>query len=255
MCKQQSDSFKRKAKKTLKMAFLGFSILAWILCIIPIGFLQSSTSALEDLELTGDDGLLKPFFLRETFIVLELSTIICLIFVAIGIIIFSLEIFRVDVSKAPCFTRNVDLIDEPLIQAFITLYVVITLAAFLLQFALGIYLTNLTPDDGVSKLWNDDTNIAEIRRRSFISQQQCCGWNDIFEYQLSPECNRAELLSGPQTCRVAVENLLLEYVSPVGDSSISSSIFLFFPWVILVLIIVIGGAETHTDDAWSASGS
>jgi len=249
-----------KLIKYLQYGLSFFTIINMFMLIIPFSHLGNAEKELKDLNLMGDT-LFRPYFLDQIFQTLNLCCWFSFIFLFLGAVIHANKCHHRETAclENPCPPSS---LKDPVhqLRPILILYIIFILCCALLQIAFGAYLLNLTPNEGVKDLWVEDSNLAEERRTAFIQQHQCCGWDDIFEYQLQPECNRQQLIaSAPpgsphRTCSSVIDSLLEKWIKPIGEACVGVGVFEFVPWGIMVMLNVFDKKDEIQDTTYSAGG-
>lgn len=252
MGKGLGQSTKNKVIKVLQNALVLTSAAMIAFLFIPIGLIGTAQKELGDRNLLGD-GLMKNFWLQETFQALLISSWFAIVFLALGIFINWGACHGREENCPACPPSSMQEPEHKL-RPILLLFVVFILASALLQSVMGGYISGRTPEDGPRTRWLEDSNNAEERRVAYMELEGCCGWVDIFQYQLQPECNRGELLQNPMTCRASIEQLISEFIRPVGNWCMASGILMLIPWFIMVALRVLDVKAEILDTAFSAGG-
>jgi len=249
-----SDNKRRKTQDVKREKFLRWllffsSILLIFLATIPWSYIGEAKTNLDSKGLL-DKGLFEYFWLSQSFDALETSYWITIIFIILAVFIYRPDKVnhcyddylqdKVTTCKRICLPRccrSVSFegdwwktIERMLVFAFV-LFIFICL---IVQITLGGYIKSYGVNGSVKIRWQEDSNYAETLRAKVISTEQCCGWDDIFQYQLVPACNRRQLLQRPKTCSTALAGIITEYLAPVGDSAMAVGVLLIIPWICVV---------------------
>jgi len=239
----------------LKHALSALTVINLFLLIIPFTRINESRKKLKDLDLiSGSSNLFRPYFADQIFDTLYFACWFSFIFLALGAFIHAKKCHHRETKffENPCPPSS---LDDPVhtLRPILLFYVIIILCCALLQIAFGIYILTLTPDEGVKELWLEDSNLAEARRTLFINQNRCCGWFDVFEYQLQPECSKSELIALPKTCRDTVQDLLNKWIRPVGSAVLGVGFFeLIGPWAVMVALNTLDRKVEVADTSFDA---
>lgn len=252
MGKGYGRTTKNKVIKTLQYALVVTSGIMIVLMFIPTGLIGTAQSELTDRALLGD-GLFKQFWLTETFQALQIACWVSIVFLALALFI-SWSACHGREENCPACPPSSMKEPEHTLRPILLLYIVFVLASALLLAVMGVYLQGRTAESGPKVRWLEDSNKGEERRRQYMKIADCCGWDDIFQYQLQPECTRAELLANPTTCRQSLDDVITKYVTPLGDACVAMGILLLIPWLIMVALRVLDSRNTILDTAFSAGG-
>lgn len=252
MGKGLGRSTKNKVIKVLQNAFVITSAGMIVLLLIPIGLIGTAQKEIGDRNLLGD-GFMKTFWLQETFQALLFSSWVAVVFLALGIFITASWCHGREKNCPACPPSNME-DPEHTLRPVLLLFVVFVLAAALLQAVMGGYIAGRTPEDGPRTRWLEDSNKAEERRVAYMQLEGCCGWEDIFQYQLQPECNRQQLLRNPITCRDSINELIETYIHPVGNWCMATGILMMIPWLLMVALRVLDVKVEMLDETFSAGG-
>lgn len=104
------------------------------------------------------------------------------------------------------------------------LYVVLLLIICCVQLAMGAYLLDLEAET-LRSSWNDDTATGRARREAYMDAMGCCGFDNIFEYQLQPACTAEQLEKLPRSCKAATDEFIDKQVGPAAVGAVVIGIF------------------------------
>lgn len=219
--KEISQTTIRKRNELLQKMLVVASLIVMVILFVPIGLIGEAEKQLGNRGLLSN-GFFKEFWLPPTFQALLFSHWVAIAFLAIGLLIVA-----ADRNLLGCSALKKNIVNPLLV-----LYIILILASALLCLVLGGVMSGFDTTTSVRRRWLEDSNIAEALRTEFIARENCCGWDDIFEYQLQPECDRAQLLANPSTCQAALESLIKSYTDPIADWCMAAGVLLFIPWFI-----------------------
>lgn len=251
-----SDNKRRKTQDVKREKFFRWllffsSILIIILASIPWGYIGTAKTKLGDKGLLNK-GLFEYFWLSQSFDALETSYWITIIFIIIAMFIYRPD--KIDHCYDDYFQEKVNALKRCILprvchsaslesdwwktveRALVFGFVLFIFISLIVQITLGAYIKSYGVNGSVQIRWQEDSNYAESLRSRVILAEQCCGWDDIFQYQLMPACNRQQLLQRPKTCSAALDEIIDDYLRPVGDSAVAIGVLLIIPWISVVAL-------------------
>lgn len=245
-CDGMGATTKRKTRICLTKLLILTSIIAVILVLIPIANISAARQKFKESGFIGNP-IFQTYYLDEAFQALTFTLICSLVFLSLGVFI----------SWEKCHNRQQDYcpscppdpgyrpwppskFKNPVhtCRPVLVMYIVLMLASILIQIVVGANMKGYTPDlqTGVGGRWVEDSKEGFAGRTDFINKNGCCGWRNIFEYQLQPECNKTRLLTRPPTCRDKIYEYLQTELYPVADACVAVGILELFPWFIMLIL-------------------
>jgi len=237
----------RKVKTSLELALVLITLVVLFILIWPLDAVRKARETLGPLDFLSNSelNLFKSFWLEQIFQILDLVLVFSVIFLILGMFISWNACHR---RKEPCkecipniiFQKKCQppsALDDPThtLRPILVLYIVFILASCIFQIVLGVFLNSRSASQ-LENVWNENSAIGLTRRTKIINSVSCCGWTEIFEYQLAPECTRSQLLRRPPTCKDKIDTIINDHLKHVGNSAIVTGVLELFPWIIIVVL-------------------
>jgi len=242
-----SEDTCKKIKKWIERVLVVTTILVLWILVWPLDATRKAREELTPLNfLSNSEGnLFKSFWLDQIFQILNFVVIFSIIFLILGMFISWNACHRREESCKTCIPNIITKMEcqppstlkDPThtLRPILILYIVFILACCIFQIALGAFLNGRSASQ-LKNIWNENSATGLQRRTKIINSIGCCGWTDIFEYQLAPECSRSQLLAGPRTCKDAIDDIVDQHLKNVGDSAITAGVIELFPWILMVIL-------------------